>query len=90
MTDPFLAGQRALIAELMQKYRLPAIYSYLKHVQAGGLIAYMTFYRRDARRGQGQVPRSLEEGEARPPPHSGFKRTQPSQTAPLKRGRPVR
>ena len=44
MADPFLAGQRALIAELMQKYRLPAIYPYLKHVQAGGLIAYMTFY----------------------------------------------
>jgi ABC-type uncharacterized transport system substrate-binding protein len=44
MADPFLAGQRALLAELMQKYRLPAIYPYLKHVQAGGLIAYMTFY----------------------------------------------
>jgi putative tryptophan/tyrosine transport system substrate-binding protein len=44
MADPSLAGQRALIAELMQKYRLPAIYPYLKHVQAGGLIAYMTFY----------------------------------------------
>ena len=44
MADPFLAGQRVLIAELMQKYRLPAIYPYLKHVQAGGLIAYMTFY----------------------------------------------
>jgi putative ABC transport system substrate-binding protein len=44
MADPFLAGQRALLAELMQRYRLPAIYPYLKHVQAGGLIAYMTFY----------------------------------------------
>ena len=44
MADPFLAGQRVLIAELMQKYRLPAIYPYLKHVQAGGLIAYMTFH----------------------------------------------
>jgi ABC-type uncharacterized transport system substrate-binding protein len=42
--DPFLAGKRTLIAELMLEHRLPSIYAYREHVVAGGLMAYMTAY----------------------------------------------
>jgi len=44
IADPFLAAQRALIAELMLEHRLPSIYAYHEHVVAGGLMAYMTAY----------------------------------------------
>jgi putative tryptophan/tyrosine transport system substrate-binding protein len=44
IADPFLAAQRALIAELMLEHRLPSIYAYRQHVVAGGLMAYMTAY----------------------------------------------
>jgi putative tryptophan/tyrosine transport system substrate-binding protein len=44
IADPFLAGQRVLIAQLMLEHRLPSIYAYREHVVAGGLIAYMTAY----------------------------------------------
>jgi putative ABC transport system substrate-binding protein len=44
IADPFLAGQRALLAELMLEHRLPSIYAYHEHVVAGGLMAYMTAY----------------------------------------------
>ena len=44
IADPFIAGQRALIAELMVEHRLPSIYAYHEHVLAGGLMAYMTVY----------------------------------------------
>ena len=44
IADPFLVGQRALIAELMLEYRLPSIYAYHQDVEAGGLMAYMTAY----------------------------------------------
>jgi putative ABC transport system substrate-binding protein len=44
IADPFLVGQRALIAELMVEYRLPSIYAYHQDVEAGGLMAYMTAY----------------------------------------------
>src|SRR5262245_51584637 len=44
IADPFLAAQRAFIAELMLEHRLPSIYAYRQHVVAGGLMAYMTAY----------------------------------------------
>jgi putative tryptophan/tyrosine transport system substrate-binding protein len=44
IADPFIAGRRALIAELMVEHRLPSIYAYHEHVLAGGLMAYMTVY----------------------------------------------
>jgi putative ABC transport system substrate-binding protein len=44
IADPFLAGQRARLAELMLEHRLPSIYAYHEHVVAGGLMAYMTAY----------------------------------------------
>src|SRR5262249_10155869 len=44
IADPFLAKQRALIADLMLEHRLPSIFAYRQHVVAGGLLAYMTAY----------------------------------------------
>jgi putative ABC transport system substrate-binding protein len=37
---PMLLGQRARIADLAAKHRLPAIYGIPEHVEAGGLMAY--------------------------------------------------
>jgi putative tryptophan/tyrosine transport system substrate-binding protein len=44
VADPFLAGERARIAEQMIKNQLPSIYSYHEHVVAGGLMTYTTNY----------------------------------------------
>jgi putative ABC transport system substrate-binding protein len=44
IADPFLARQRALIAELMLEHRLPSIFAYRQHVVAGGLMACITAY----------------------------------------------
>jgi ABC-type uncharacterized transport system substrate-binding protein len=44
VADPFLAGERARIAEQMIKHGLPSIYSYHEHVVAGGLMTYTTNY----------------------------------------------
>ena len=44
VADPFLADERARIAEHMIKNRLPSIYSYHEHVVAGGLMTYTTNY----------------------------------------------
>lgn len=38
--DPFYVGQSRLIAELAAKIRLPAIYSFNSHTEAGGLMSY--------------------------------------------------
>jgi putative ABC transport system substrate-binding protein len=50
IADPFLAHERALIATLMLEHRLPSIYAYHEHVEAGGLMAYMTDYQEIFRR----------------------------------------
>jgi putative tryptophan/tyrosine transport system substrate-binding protein len=57
IADPFLAGQRVLIAELMLEHRLPSIYAYHEHVVAGGLMAYMTAYYDIFRREAGLIDR---------------------------------
>jgi putative tryptophan/tyrosine transport system substrate-binding protein len=44
VADPFLAGERARIAEQMIKMRLPSVYSYHENVVAGGLMTYTTNY----------------------------------------------
>jgi putative ABC transport system substrate-binding protein len=44
IADPFLAGERTLVAKLMLENRLPSIYTYHEHVVAGGLMAYSTNY----------------------------------------------
>ena len=38
--DPFYVGQSRLIAELAATIRLPAIYSFNSHTEAGGLMSY--------------------------------------------------
>jgi putative ABC transport system substrate-binding protein len=40
--DAFLNGRRDQIAGLAARHKLPAIYAYREHVQAGGLISYGT------------------------------------------------
>jgi putative ABC transport system substrate-binding protein len=45
IADPYLVSHhRVQLAEFMAKSRLPAIYSYRQHVEAGGLVAYATDY----------------------------------------------
>jgi putative ABC transport system substrate-binding protein len=38
--DSFFVEQRERIAQLALKHRLPSIFSFREHVQAGGLISY--------------------------------------------------
>jgi putative ABC transport system substrate-binding protein len=40
LADPLLISQRARIAELAQKARLPIVFSRRENVEAGGLISY--------------------------------------------------
>ena len=40
LPDPMLLGERARLADLTAKHRLPAIYGIPEHVEAGGLMAY--------------------------------------------------
>jgi putative ABC transport system substrate-binding protein len=40
LPDPLLLGERARVADLAVKHRLPAIYGIPEHVEAGGLMAY--------------------------------------------------
>jgi putative ABC transport system substrate-binding protein len=50
--DPLLTGQRARIAELANKQRLPSMYPHREYAEAGGLMAYgaslLDLYRRAA------------------------------------------
>ncbi len=40
LPDAMLVGERAKIAKLAAKHRMPAIYAITEHVEAGGLMAY--------------------------------------------------
>ena len=40
LPDPLISGQRARLAELAAKDRLPAMYAFREHAEAGGLISY--------------------------------------------------
>jgi len=40
LADPMFYAQRSRLAELAAKYRLPAMYNFGGHVEAGGLMAY--------------------------------------------------
>jgi putative ABC transport system substrate-binding protein len=44
MAEPSLIAQGAKIAAFASRSRLPTVYSYPEHVQAGGLITYATSY----------------------------------------------
>jgi putative ABC transport system substrate-binding protein len=42
--DPFLVGQRRRIAQFALDNRLPSIYTFREHVEAGGLLGYAPDY----------------------------------------------
>ena len=58
--DPFLTAQRARIAELAMKHRLPAIYYWKEFVDAGGLMSYGPNLRDLYRRAATHVDRILK------------------------------
>ena len=60
VTDGVSFNQRARIAELAAKYRLPTIYEIKEFVEAGGLISYGPSYTDLARRAAGYVDRILK------------------------------
>jgi putative ABC transport system substrate-binding protein len=57
---PLFAGERARLAELAARNRLPAMYGALEHIQAGGLIAYAPSLCESFRRGAYFVDRILK------------------------------
>jgi putative ABC transport system substrate-binding protein len=60
VADALFVLQRARIAELVTKARLPAVYGNLEHAEDGGLIAYSASYADLFRRGAGYVDRILK------------------------------
>ncbi|MFM9970722.1 MAG: ABC transporter substrate-binding protein [Burkholderiales bacterium] len=58
--DPFYVGQARLIADLAAKARLPAIYSFNPHAEAGGLMSYGENTDANFRRGAGYVDKILK------------------------------
>jgi putative ABC transport system substrate-binding protein len=58
--DPFYVGQSRLIAELAAKNRLPAIYSFNSHPEAGGLMSYGENLSLNFRRGAPYVDKILK------------------------------
>jgi putative ABC transport system substrate-binding protein len=44
LAHPFLVSQRARIAQFAIENKLPSVYTYREHVEAGGLIAYTPNY----------------------------------------------
>jgi putative ABC transport system substrate-binding protein len=60
LADPFIVGQRRRIAQFALKARLPSVYTYREHVEAGGLIAYTPSYHDLFRRAAGYVDKILK------------------------------
>jgi putative ABC transport system substrate-binding protein len=58
--DPFLSFQRRRLAQFALKARLPSVYTYQEHAEAGGLIAYAPSYHDLFRRAAGYVDRILK------------------------------
>jgi len=58
--DPFFTGRSRLIAELAAKHRVPAIYSFNSHAEAGGLISYGENLAVNFRRGATYVDKILK------------------------------
>ena len=58
--DPFLVSQRNRIAEFAIKNKLPSVYTFREHVEAGGLIAYTPNYHDLFRRAAGYVDKILK------------------------------
>jgi putative ABC transport system substrate-binding protein len=60
IADPFLSFQRRRLAQFALKSRLPSIYTYREHAEAGGLIAYTPSYHDLFRRAAGYVDKILK------------------------------
>ena len=60
LVDVFLLFQRRRLAQYGLKNRLPSMYAYREHVEAGGLIAYSTNYHDLFRRAAGYVDKILK------------------------------
>lgn len=58
--DPFFTGRARLIAELAARNRLPAIYSFNPHPEAGGLMSYGENLTANFRRGASYVDKVLK------------------------------
>jgi putative ABC transport system substrate-binding protein len=60
LADTFLVSQRSRIAQVAVENRLPSIYSYRDHAEAGGLIAYAPNYHDLFRRAATYVDKILK------------------------------
>ena len=59
-TDTFLVSQRSRIAQFAIENKLPSVYTYRQHVEAGGLIAYTPNYHDLFRRAASYVGKILK------------------------------
>ena len=59
-TDTFLVSQRSRIAQFAIENKLPSVYTYRQHVEAGGLIAYTPNYHDLFRRAASYVDKILK------------------------------
>ena len=60
LPDPMTIGQRARIADFAAKQRLPSIYTFRQHVEAGGLISYGPSLQANFRRAAAYVDKILK------------------------------
>jgi putative ABC transport system substrate-binding protein len=60
LADTFLVSQRSRIAQFAIQNRLPSVYTYREHVEAGGLIAYTPNYHDLFRRAATYVDKILK------------------------------
>jgi putative tryptophan/tyrosine transport system substrate-binding protein len=60
LADTFLVSQRGRIAQFALENRLPSVYTYREHVEAGGLLAYTPNYHDLFRRAATYVDRILK------------------------------
>jgi putative tryptophan/tyrosine transport system substrate-binding protein len=58
--DPFLVSQRSRIAQFAIENKLPSVYTFREHVEAGGLIAYTPNYDDLFRRAANYVDKILQ------------------------------
>jgi putative ABC transport system substrate-binding protein len=63
-SDTFLVSQRSRIAQFAIENKLPSVYSFRKHVEAGGLIAYTPNYNDLFRRAASYVDKILKGAKA--------------------------
>jgi putative ABC transport system substrate-binding protein len=59
-TDTFLVSQRSRIAQFAIENKLPSVYTYRQHVEAGGLLAYTPNYHELFRRAASYVDKILK------------------------------